>query len=38
MSKSKMSKKGVNKSSFGKKAQGQVQIGVYVYNGTLTLD
>lgn len=38
MSKSKMSKKGGNKSSFGKKVQGQVQNGVFVYNGTLTLD
>lgn len=38
MSKSKMSKKGSNKSSFGKKVQGQVQNGVFVYNGTLTLD
>ena len=38
MSKSKMSKKGGNKSSFGKKVQGQVQNGVFVYNGTMTLD
>lgn len=38
MSKSKNAKRGGNNSSFGKKVQGQVQNGVFVYNGVLTLD
>ncbi len=38
MSKSKNNKRGGNNSSFGKKVQGQVQNGVFVYNGVLTLD
>ncbi len=38
MSKSKNAKRGGGNSSFGKKVQGQVQNGVFVYNGVLTLD
>ncbi len=39
MSKSRHNKKGFGtKPSFGKKAQGQVQDGCFVYNGSITLD
>ena len=38
MSKQKHGNKGGNKPAFGKKLQGQVQDGVFIYTGTLTLD
>ena len=38
MSKSNRNRNSSSKPGFGKKVQGQVQNGVFVYTGTITLD